>query len=85
MPPVGTIFSCGAGVDKVDAGRGVPHAKVRLATVEGIRSRKGRVIWMPELSRGGIMNDRHVEVVEGIAGAFGEPEANPAPKPERIS
>ncbi len=69
----------------MDAGRGVPHGIVRFATVEDICSRSGSVIWKPELSRGGNMNDRHVDVIEGVTGAFGEPESNPAAKSERIS
>lgn len=85
MLAVGSVFSAAAGVDKIEAGRGVPHNTVRFATVEGILSRNGSVVWMPEPSRSGVMNDRHVNVVEGESGAFGELEPNPAPESERIS
>jgi hypothetical protein len=84
MVSAGTVFSGSAGADKTDAGRGLPHNKVRFATVEGIVSRKGSVKWMPERSRSGILNHRHVDVVEGESGAFGEPEQNPSPEDERI-
>jgi hypothetical protein len=85
MPLPGTAFSGAAGTDKIDAGKGVPHNFARFATVEDICARNGSVIWKPELSRNGIINDRHVDVVEGRQGAFGELEENPAPKAERIS
>jgi hypothetical protein len=85
LPPRGTPFSAAAGVDRSDAGAGVPHGRVRFATVAGIRDRGGTVEWRPELTRTGRLNDRHVDVTEGRPGAFGEPEPNPVPKVERIS
>ena len=84
LPPPGVAFSASAGVDAVDAGRGVPHGKVRRATAGGIRALGGIVRSMPERTRSGAMNVRHVEVVEGTPGAFGNVEPNPAPKAERI-
>lgn len=85
LPPVGVTFSASAGVDKVDAGCGLPHGLVRFATVADIRSLGGSVVWMPELSRSGILNVHHVDVIEGHTGAFGDLEPNPTPKDKRIA
>ena len=85
MPPVGKPFSAAAGPDKLDAGKGVPHGQIRSATAGDIRQRSGSVTYKPEPARSGAMNHRHVEVVEGEAGAFGELEPNPVPKLDRIA
>ena len=84
LPPIGTPFSGAFGSDKYDAGKGIPHGQMRLSTAHGIREYGGTVTLKPELSRKGVLNERHVEVVEGRSGAFGEIEPNPVPKLDRI-
>lgn len=80
LPPLGVVFSGAAGVDKVDAARGVPHGQIRVM----IRANGGRVVRAPEVTREGTINDRHVNVVEGARSSFGDLEPNPVPKGERI-
>jgi hypothetical protein len=85
LPPIGTAFSAAAGPDKFDAGRGVPHGQIRSATAGEIRKRGGSVRFVPEVTRSGQINRRHVDAVEGKTGAFGQIEPNPVPKYERIA
>lgn len=84
LPPPGTTFSGAAGVDKEDAGRGIPHNQMRASTAAFIRAHGGEVKFVPELTRSGQWNERHVDIIEGRSGAFGESEPNPVPKPERV-
>jgi len=84
LPPPGTPFSAAAGRDLDDAARGIPHGQLRSTTPGKIRALGGTVEARPEMTKSGVMNDRHVEVIEGIAGAFGDIEPNPVPKEERI-
>lgn len=85
LPPVGIVFSGSAGVDRYDAGKGIPHNKMRATTAGAIRALGGSVTFVPEPTRAGQMNERHVDIVEGQTGAFGEVESNPAPKGERVA
>jgi hypothetical protein len=57
---------------------------MRSTTAGRIRELGGIVEIKPELTRSGVMNNRHVEVIEGKAGAFGDIEPNPVPKDQRI-
>jgi hypothetical protein len=84
LPPVGEKFSGAVGVDKVDAGKGIPHGNMRSSTVGAIRGFGGTVESAPELSAGNVLNERHVDIIEGKTGAFGPLEPNPVPKAERI-
>jgi hypothetical protein len=84
LPLPGTPFSAAAGPDLADAAKGIPHGQLRRTSAGRIRALGGTVEAKPELTKSGIMNDRHVEVVEGRVGSFGEIEPNPVPKEERI-
>ena len=84
LPSPGNEFSGAVGIDKSDAGKGIPHGQMRVGTVADIRSRGGSVQSAPEISASGVMNERHVNIIEGASGAFGEIEPNPVPKEERI-
>lgn len=84
LPPIGEPFSGSAGPDKYDAGKGIPHGQLRATTARLIRDLGGSVMFKPEMSAGHVLNSRHVEIIEGAAGAFGKVEPNPVPKTERI-
>jgi len=84
LPPSDTPFSAAAGVDKDDAGAGIPHSQMRVTTAMKLRALGGTVVYKSELTKTGQINHRHVEVVEGKSGAFGEIEPNPVPKEARI-
>jgi hypothetical protein len=84
LPPPGESFSGAAGVDRFDAGKGIPHGQMRVTTARDIRSLGGSVVSVPERSASGALNERHVNIIEGQPGAFGELEPNPVPKSERI-
>lgn len=85
LPMPGTPFSAAAGKDISDAGKGVPHGNIRVTTGKQIRSFGGSAKFKPELSKSGIENLRHVEVIEGQNSAFSDPpQQNPVPKAERI-
>lgn len=85
LPEPGTTFSCAAGIDKMDAAKGVPHGTIRVTTARAIRAYEGQARFKPEPSKNDVMNLRHVDVREGRPGAFGEPEPNPVPKQDRIA
>jgi hypothetical protein len=84
LPFPGTPFSAAAGVDGTDAGAGIPHGQMRVTTAGKIRELGGTLVYKPELTKSGQLNERHVEVIEGQTGAFGEIEPNPVPKEQRI-
>jgi hypothetical protein len=85
LPQPGTPFSGAAGVSKYDACVGLPHGTIRATTAQAIRAYGGQARFKPEMSKGGNLNIRHVDVYEGKTGAFGEPEPNPVPKEHRIA
>jgi len=84
MPPPGTPFSAAAGPELQDAAKGIPHGQLRSTTVGKIRVLGGTVEAKPEMTKSGLMNQRHVEVTEAQSGSFGDIEPNPVPKEERI-
>jgi hypothetical protein len=86
MPPVGMMFSASMGTTLEESAAGVKHGMIRVATVGQIRRSGGEVVAAPEIDpRVGIMNRRHVHVVErGDASVFGPPQPNPVPKLERF-
>jgi hypothetical protein len=84
LPPPGQVFSCAAGPDKFEAAKGIPHGNMRSTTAGEIRRLDGVVESAPEMTAGGTLNVRHVNVMEGKSGAFGEVEPNPVLKQQRI-
>src|SRR5205809_6411072 len=84
LPRPGTPFSAAAGPDLRDAARGIPHGQMRSTTAGKIRSLGGTVESKPELTKNGLLNQRHVEVIEGAPGSFGDIQPNLVPKEERM-
>ncbi len=85
LPTPGTPFSGAAGKNLVDAAQGVPHGKVRETTAGQIRAGGGTVTRVPEPTRSGKMNDKHVDVCVGPGPCpFGELKDNPVPKKDRV-
>jgi hypothetical protein len=85
VPPVGEIFSGAAGHTLDDAAAGVPHGQIRTTTAGRIRAGGGMVEHAPELTRGGVLNERHVNICLGSGPCpFGPLQPNPVPKSGRI-
>lgn len=84
LPPAGTIISGAFGSSVLDAAAFVPHGTIRVTTVQAIINSGGSVIPIPELTRGGNMNYRHVNIVEGSTSTFGPQIPNPVPSKLRI-
>ena len=84
MPPAGTTFSGAAGPNTAEAASGVPHGTIRETTAGAIREGGGNVELVPEATRSGALNTKHVNVVEGTKSTFSEPKPNPVPKVERV-
>ena len=62
MPSAGTTFSGVHGATLEDATSRVPHATIRSTTAGAVRDTGGTVKSAPELTRSGVMNDKHVNV-----------------------
>jgi hypothetical protein len=85
LPPPGAIFSGAVGETLADAAAYVPHGTIRFTTVGAILATGGSVTLKPELTRSGLMNDRHVDVVEGsLVSVFSDLIPNPVSKDKRI-
>lgn len=84
LPGPGTVFSGAVGSTLYEAAAAVPHGTIRTSTVRAIIDSGGSVILAPELTRGGNMNFRHVNIVEGAYTTFSPPFPNPVPKDQRI-
>jgi hypothetical protein len=86
VPPPGKVFYGAAGETLEEAAGGVPHGQIRATTAADIRATGGSVIWKPERTRSGVMNERHVEICLGTAGPcpFGPLMPNPVPSRDRI-
>jgi hypothetical protein len=84
LPAAGTTFSGAFGATVPDAAAFVPHGTIRSSTVKAIMETGGSVIPSPELTRGGVLNIRHVNIVEGRVSTFSAPFPNPIPKNSRI-
>jgi RHS repeat-associated protein len=86
MPPPGTTFSGAQGATLEEAASGVPHGTIRSTTAGAIREGGGSVESAPELTRSGVMNDKHVNITEGTTkpSSFSDPQPNPVPKKDRI-
>lgn len=85
MPGPGEVFSGAYGSTIDDAAAYVPHGKIRPSTVGDIRAGGGSVDVVPELTRSGVLNERHVNVCLGRGPCpFGELQPNPVPKSGRV-
>lgn len=85
LPPPGETFSGAAGRTLDDAASGVPHGQIRSTTAGRIRAGGGRIDHAPELTRSGVLNERHVNVCLGQGPCpFGPLTPNPVPKSGRI-
>jgi hypothetical protein len=85
VPPPGTVFSGAAGRTLEEAASGVPHGQIRSTTAGAIRAGGGSVKHAPELTRSGVLNERHVNICLGQGPCpFGELFPNPVPKPGRV-
>lgn len=82
LPPPGEMFSGAAGTTLEEAAAAVPHGTIRSTTVEAVESNGGTVVRAPEAAyRGGPVNQRHVNIVEGRhPSTFSRPFPNPVPK-----
>jgi hypothetical protein len=85
LPPAGEVFSDAMGKSLQEAAAAVAHGTIRSTTAGAIQSNGGSVVLKPELSRGGVMNNRHVDIMEGNGPTtFSNPFLNPIPKKDRI-
>jgi hypothetical protein len=85
LPPPGTVFSGAVGEALTDAAAFVPHGTIRFTTVGAILAAGGSVTLKPEMTRSGKINERHVDVIEGLSpSTFSSPLPNPVPKSRRI-
>lgn len=84
LPPAGTVFSGAVGFTVYDAAASVPHGTIRSTTVNAILTGGGIVVLIPEMSRSGVMNHRHVNIIEGPISTFSAPFPNPVPPKLRI-
>ena len=67
------------------AAQGVPHNQIRQTTVGAIRRSGGTIRKVPERTRSGAMNDKHVDICLGRGPCpFKPPEQNPVPKARRV-
>lgn len=80
----GNTFSGSMGSTLLEAASGVPHGSVRVTTAGQIRAGGGIVELVPEATKSGVMNVRHVNVTEGGSSVFGEFIKSPVPKASRI-
>ncbi|HMS10356.1 MAG TPA: RHS repeat-associated core domain-containing protein, partial [Pyrinomonadaceae bacterium] len=84
LPDPGTVFSGAFGSDITDAAAYVPHGQIRVTTVRAIIDSGGSVVPVPEMTRGGNLNLRHVNIVEGRVSTFSPLMPNPVPTANRI-
>ena len=68
-----------------DAAAGVPYNQIRQTTAGQIRLGGGTVQHAPELTRSGVLNEKHVNICLGPGPCpFGPLQPNPVPKSGRI-
>lgn len=84
LPPRGAPFSGAVGYSLIDAAASVPHGTIRSTTVQAIINTGGSVILIPEPTRSGVINFRHVNIIEGSVSTFSRPFDNPVPRKLRI-
>ena len=85
LPTPGSVFSGAVGDTLEEAAAAVSHGMIRSTTVKAIESNGGRVVVQPEITRAGVMNNRHVSIIEGRRPTtFSQPIRDPVPKQRRI-
>jgi len=84
MPSPGNPFSATVGSTLEAAAAAVPHGQIRTSRVGAIREQGGSVVWIPENSRRGTLNEQHVDVTEVGTTTFSELRLNPVPRKLRI-
>jgi hypothetical protein len=85
VPAAGAKFSASVGPTLAAAGCAVPHGQLRHTTAGVIRAAGGSVVWVPQTSQLGIMNNQHVHVTEGGPTSFSALIPNPVPKAGRVT
>lgn len=85
MPPAGTPFSASVGPTLAAAACAVPHGQLAHTTAGAIRAGGGSIVWVPQASPSGIMNNQHVHVTEAGASTFSALIPNPVPKADRVT
>src|SRR4051812_1174044 len=84
LPAPGEPFSGAVGPSIEAAAAAVPHGQIRVSAVGAIRAGGGTVVWMPEVSRHGTINQQHVDITEPGKTAFSDLQPNPVPRARRI-
>ena len=85
MPVPGTKFSGSYGRTLEEAAAAIPHGTLLATTAGAVRAAGGSIEWELDVSRGGVLNENHVNIVEGDGpSVFSEPFPNPIPKSKRI-
>ena len=84
IPPAGSVFSGAAGPTLEAAGCAIPHGQLRVTTAGAIRTGGGYVLWVPDQSRYGTINEQHVNIREGGSTSFSQVQPNPVPRRQRI-
>jgi hypothetical protein len=85
IPAPGEVFSGAYGSTLEDAAKATPYGTIRVTTAGEIRDAGGTVNVVPELTRGGTLNEQHVDIcLGGGACPFGPQQPNPVPKAGRI-
>jgi hypothetical protein len=85
VPPPGQVFSGAYGATEGEAGASLSYGQIRTTTAGEIRVGGGTVEVAPEMTRGGMMNDYHVDICLGTGSCpFGPLHPNPIPKGLRI-
>jgi hypothetical protein len=69
---------------KETAAAAVPHGTIRWTTAMTIQMAGGRIRWVPERSRYGILNEQHVNVWVVGANPFSALQRNPVARVDRI-
>jgi len=57
---------------------------MRITTAKAIRVQREKVVWAPEISRHGTLNQQHVNVTLGSASPFSDLQPNPVARIDRI-
>nr|WP_276510354.1 RHS repeat-associated core domain-containing protein [Longimicrobium terrae] len=85
IPGPGEVFSGAFGSTLDEAAAAVPHGTIQATTAGEIRAAGGTVTHAPEMTRGGVLNERHVDICKGSGPCpFGQQTPNPIPKKGRI-